>query len=202
MKRFIATALLALLLPVFANADLRVIEILPHTLNYEDSSSNRDNQSDHRENRVSDRSNSANNPENRWNGRDESRRLLNESNRTVGYYAVRSDGHINYFYPDGARYGYTPAGGHTRGLFFDKFDRDTYNEDEGNHGSWCGVLLDRAGEIVLGLRWDCYDILHRIPIPKTVEGIMNRRGLENLPPDQRRAWENFKRIDEELSGSR
>ena len=136
---------LTLLISQFASADLTVVVVnpssLPHDLgpsNYDNKASNYDNKASNYDNR---RSNYANGPTG-------SRRLLTEDDLYAGYYVTRSDGHINYFYANGTRFGFTSKGGHTDSVFSD--------------GSWCGTRGEIDGISVLGLEQRCYEKLTKV----------------------------------------
>ena len=74
-----------------------------------------------------------------------SNRLLSEDGVYVGYFVKRDDGHVNYFYASGSRFGFTPTGGHTDSIFSD--------------GSWCGTIGQIDGVSVVGLERSCYEQL-------------------------------------------
>ena len=150
---------LTLLISQFASADLTVVVVnpssLPHDLgpsNYDNKASNYDNKESNYDNKASNYDNKASNYDNSRsnyaNGPKGSRRLLTEDDLYTGYYVTRSDGHINYFYANGTRFGFTPKGGHTDSVFSD--------------GSWCGTRGEIDGISVLGLEQHCYEKLTKV----------------------------------------
>ena len=118
--------------------DLRVIEINSSSLPYDLRPDYLYNQSSYYYNQSS----------YSYNGRDGTRRLLTENDTYIGYYVPRDDGHINYFFSNGKRFGYTPQGGHTQSIFSD--------------GAWCGTIGEIDGERVLGLKSTCYEKLTKV----------------------------------------
>ncbi len=156
LKRVVLT--LGLLMSQFSVADLTVVVVDPSSLPYDLGPSNIDNQASSLRNNESGFGNGAssfgnqassfdNRRSNYANGPEGSRRLLTEDDLYVGYYVTRSNGHINYFYASGTRFGFTPSGGHTDSIF--------------SGGSWCGTIGQVDGLSVLGLTRPCYEKLTR-----------------------------------------
>jgi hypothetical protein len=148
--------LLTLLISPFSSSDLTVVVVNPSSLpydlgpsNYDNNASNYDNNESNYDNNVSNYDNNESNYDNSRsnyaNSPQGSRRLLTEDDLYIGYYVRRSDGHINYFYTSGTRFGFTPKGGHTDSVFSD--------------GSWCGTRGEIDGISVLGLEQRCYEKL-------------------------------------------
>jgi hypothetical protein len=151
--------LLTVLISPFASSDLTVVIVNPSSLpydlrpsNYDNKASNYNNKESNYDNKASNYGNKASNYDNRRsnyaNGPQGSRRLLTEDDLYMGYYVTRSDGHINYFYANGTRFGFTPKGGHTDSVFSD--------------GSWCGTRGEIDGISVLGLEQRCYEKLTNV----------------------------------------
>lgn len=151
--KIIAVALCVLVLPVAAQADIKVtviseadltFELSPSNFqnspaNFENSASNVQNSSSNFQNSPANFENSPSNDKNNMSGRNN---ILDQNGNRIGYYVFSRSGVLN-FYNEKGRVFYIPSGGNTQSVF----------QSEGS--VWCGTISQSGGQPVLGLTRSC-----------------------------------------------